>query len=79
MVPVLDKLAEKYNLQLNREQAIVAKVTGLSLINSDTLAFKWQLQALLKTSFWKPTFKFIFYLPTWGWYSWYGKYCLCRR
>jgi len=27
MTPVLDKLAEKYNLQLNREQAVVAKVT----------------------------------------------------
>jgi len=27
MTPVLDKLAEKYNLQLNREKAVVAKVT----------------------------------------------------
>jgi len=27
MTPVLDKLAEKYNVQLNREQAIIAKVT----------------------------------------------------
>jgi len=30
MTPVLDKLAEKYNLQLNREQAVVAKVTCTS-------------------------------------------------
>jgi len=26
MIPVIDRLAEKYNLQLKREQAIVAKV-----------------------------------------------------
>jgi len=44
MIPVLDKLAEKYNLLLNREQAIVAKVIGLSLTNSDTLDVKRQIK-----------------------------------